>query len=156
MQLRPQVKFVFLTDLKGYYFAEYFRELFADFFDWLGEENKRNSESLRKRYDHHVFDGSENGVAMFYVNGRFITHCKAHFLDGENRGDYCCVPEWEDLFCGVIFRNHNEPEHLGKEVFLLSDAFDNFLKEKEVPFQRYNFDSQTGYFLVPNEQNSAT
>lgn len=148
MELRPIVKFVFLTELRGRDFEEYFRLLLADFYDSVSDKpsNKHCSMALREHYDHYRFNGDEGGVGRFFIGDVFIPHCKAHFLNGVDRGEFS---HYEELFCGVIFRNHPEPPRLKKEVFMVADAFDRFLQEKVVPFERYNFSGQTGYFLVP-------
>ena len=157
MKLRPIVKFKFITDLSGRDFQEHFCSIFADFFESISvsDSNKSEAKALRGGYHHHSFNGNEDGIGCFCIGKEFIPHCKAHFFDGVSRGEYCTIPKWEELFCGVIFRNHSEPTRLAEEVFLLAYSFEKFLRERSIQFERYNFDDKNGYFLAKHEHDPA-
>ena len=135
---RPVVRFVIPSadDLHDY--LSFLMQLLAEFMLDCDDRNRTRS--------NYQLEGSgfrnwneEGGIGSIFINNIFIAHCKVYLCDGSEESSI--HSQTGEPWRGIIFRDHgDETSRFGNtvKVFLLSDAFETFLKKREIAFQRQN------------------
>lgn len=112
-------------------FRRFMVELIQEFVRKADPRNEVESERLGYQIGNW---NEEGGLGMIWVDNYYLLHCKMYLFDEK--------PSHSDKgnglkYNGVLFRDHDGMEDRHK-IFVVSDAFEKFLKEKGIKFQRYN------------------
>lgn len=132
----PWVRFELPSDFTGNDYRWFITKLLADFVLWLNpEKNAHKSEEMG--FGTRNWNNEASGIALVWVRDKFFTHSKMYLYDGE-QVNFGNPASWK----GVIFYDHREDDcRYGNaiKVFLIADAFEEYLKEKNIPHQRFNW-----------------
>lgn len=89
----------------------------------------QNGESVAYLRSFDQESGRESGISHVSISGRMLSGCKLYWYDGAEASTPC---SWE---MGMLLRDH---EDMGvykvDEIFLIADAFAEFLTAKQIPF----------------------
>ncbi|MDO8529150.1 MAG: hypothetical protein Q7S18_00595 [bacterium] len=75
---------------------------------------------------------TEGGIGAFKINGQYIFHEKLYWLDFNYHGGQK----------GLLFRNHEDMIEHTSNVYLIADAFEQFLGQRDINFRRYGLSAK--------------
>ena len=138
----PLVRFVLPHKGTLNEYCHFLLELLADFALSCDERNANTAESMRFGAGFRTWN-EEGGIGFLRIDNQFITTCKMYFHDGmpESGSALTNYEPWK----GITFRDHGDEDSRFRntvKVFLLSDAFEKFLQERKVTFERHNWEIQ--------------
>lgn len=112
-------------------FRRFMVELIIEFVQKADARNEM--ESKRLSYQMGKWN-EEGGLGMVWIDDYYLLHCKMYLFDEKSS----LYDNGNGLgYNGVLFRDHDGLEDRHK-IFVVFDAFERFLKEKKIKFQRYN------------------
>ena len=125
--LSPYGRFEIPTDKEGWRYRLYLETLLSEMLAEQGEKYAYNRFTLDPE------SNSEGGIGMLHIKGETIVGCKLYWYDGTLIGTPCGQKK------GLSFRDHEDKGiWTVHQIFLLSDAFAEFLKAKKIPFCLYS------------------
>ncbi len=126
-QWLPFVRFQLPSELKEEQFRHWLHDLLLEF---IQAADRRNEKTAEHCLDYGQEWAEEGGIGIFYVDGVYIDHIKLHLYRDE-------TPRFRD-WSGLVFHEH---AYKGlpavAKIYLVTDAFERFLKERGVTYERY-------------------
>jgi len=113
-------------ELKGWEYQRAVEKLLFGFLEWADQKQEGkwvSSLAYSRRWN------EESGISNFYIKGTWVGHVKLYLYDET----FYPFPKH------VRIRDHYSPYDVEK-VYLVADAFEEFLKEKGVPHKRINME----------------
>ena len=134
----PLVRFVILPNGEpNYEYHSRIWQLLVEFIAWSDERNAKQAEYMRIRGSQRW--NEEGGVGSFWVGGEYVITCKMYLYDGSNETS-SPLSNYEPWW-GIMFRDHGEQDCRFRnlvKVFAISNAFEKFLQERGVVFERHD------------------
>jgi hypothetical protein len=119
--LSPHARFEIPSEKTGSKYQWWLQALIEECITEVDERNSCNFVRLNEE------SGSEGGIIGFYANQEFFTGCKLYWYDGTPNGTPLGYQK------GCLFRDHEYTVTV-LQIFLLADAFAEYLKKQQIPF----------------------
>lgn len=127
-----RVCFKFKTSLTGADYKLFIYQTMKNFLKWADPKLQESLVANLATNGGENYWNNEGGIGDLKIKGEYIPHCKMYYYDEENT---------DTLQRTIIFRDHFSSYAL-KIVFLISDAFEEFLIINNIPYERKNFKRQ--------------
>ena len=117
-------------------YRKFLTGLMAEFLGII--EEKEGQKRATNRFLHaqpQMWNGDKGAIGALNVSGLRIGYCELYLYDGERAGESglnLCL--WK----GAIFRYEDGGQAEVVKIYLVANAFEEFLKQKGVKFQRFN------------------
>lgn len=121
------VLFQMPSNLTGWQYKEMIMRLLIDFFLWVDPNIKPE---WAKRLGMSDWN-RESGIASLKVRGQYIGHLKMYLFDDKLPHTY------SELSKHILFRDHYSQLDV-ERVYLVANAFEEFLQERGVKYIRHN------------------
>ncbi len=122
----PHARFEIPSEREGLEYRHFLTQLLTEMLEAADDRNKyprtiENEES-----------GQESGVGDVYIKKFYFEGCKLFWYDGLPGRT---PPTWQK---GILFRDHRDKgNYTVRSIFLLADAFAEFLATKGIPFRLF-------------------
>jgi hypothetical protein len=136
----PLVRFIlpYEGSLPEYY--EYLRNLLVEFACFCDARNVNQAAAIKAGSGLTKWN-EKGGISFLYIDGQYSKNCRLTFSDGT---DQCPIglnnyEPWK----GIVFSDHQEADVRRAntvKIFLVSDAFEKFLRRRNIPFERQNYE----------------
>src|SRR5579872_519277 len=137
----PWARFEIPSELEPKDYRHYIAHILANFVLWANpEKNKVASETIGYGDGH--WNDEPSGIELLWIKDQYFLQSKMCLYDGQEAQSSLGSP---GLSKGILFYDHADESSRypnAVKVFLISDAFEEYLKEHRVEYVRYNWEWQ--------------